>query len=99
MTITFTPFDPAEYLKSDEAILAFLSEAFSSRDPQHIANAIGIAAKAKDMSEIARQTSLSRESLYRSLSDKGNPTLQTVIAVLNTLGIDLTVCARPSSAS
>ena len=51
------------------------------------------------MSDIARQTSLSRESLYRSLSDKGNPTLQTVIAVLNTLGIDLTVCAQPSSAS
>lgn len=99
MTITFIPFDPAEYLKSDEAILAFLSEAFSSRDPQHIADAIRIATKAKDMSDIARQTSLSRESLYRSLSDKGNPTLQTVIAVLNTLGIDLTVCARPSSAS
>lgn len=99
MTITFAPFDPAEYLKSDEAILAFLSEAFSSRDPQHIADAFGIAAKAKGMSDIARQTALSQECLYRSLSDKGNPTLQTVIAVLNTLGIDLTVCARPSSAS
>lgn len=99
MTSKFSPFDPAEYLKSDEAILAFLSEAFSSRDPQHIADAIGIAAKAKGMSEIARQTSLSRESLYRSLSNRGNPTLQTVIAVLNTLGIDLTVCARHSSAS
>lgn len=93
MTVNYSPFDPAEYLKSDEAILAFLSEAFASRDAQFIADAIGIAAKAKGMTDIARQTSLNRESLYRSLSDKGNPTLQTVIAVLNTLGIGLTVCS------
>lgn len=96
MTVTFTPFDPADYLKSDEAVLAFLTEAFSSRDPQHIADAIGIVSRAKGMTDIARKTSLNRENLYYSLSEKGNPTLQTVIAVLGALGIDLTVCAHPT---
>jgi len=73
MAEIFTFFDPTDYLKSDEAILAFLSEAFASRDPQHIADAIGIVCHAKGMSEIARKASLNREDLYYSLSQKGNP--------------------------
>lgn len=85
MTVTFTPFDPTDYLKSDEAILAFLTEAFSSRDHQHIADAIGIVSRAKGLTAIPSKT---------FLEEKGNPTLQTVIAVLGALGIDLTVCAH-----
>lgn len=87
MAVTLTSFDPAEYLKNDEAILAFLNEAFSSRDSQHIADAIGIVSRAKGLTDIP----------YKTLHDeKGNPTLQTVIAVLGALGIDLTVCAHPT---
>jgi len=86
-SVIITQFAPADYLKSDEAILAFLSEAFSSRDPQHIADAIGIVSRAKGVTAIPCKT---------FLEEKDNPTLQTVIAVLGALGLDLTVCAHPT---
>ena len=54
-----------------------LTEAFATGDSGHIAKAIGVAARAKGMTDIARQTGLSREQLYRSFSEQGNPTLKT----------------------
>lgn len=85
-----TTFDPAEGLTSDEAIAAFMADAFESEDAGYIAHALGVVARAKGMSQIASDTGLSREQLYRSFSENGNPTLKTTIAVMKALGIELT---------
>ncbi len=85
-----TPFDPAEGLTSDEAIAGFMEEAFKSEDAGYIAHALGVVARAKGMTQIANETGLSREQLYRSFSENGNPTLKTTIAVMKALGIALT---------
>lgn len=83
-------YDPAAALDSPEAIAAFMADAFETGDAGYIAKAVGVVARAKGMSEIARETGLSREQLYRSFSEKGNPTLKTTIAVMRALGIDMT---------
>jgi probable addiction module antidote protein len=83
-------YDPAEDLGSDEAIAAFMAEAFQTNDAGYIAHALGVVARAKGMAQIAGQTGLSREQLYRSFSAKGNPTLKTTLAVMDALGIQLT---------
>jgi probable addiction module antidote protein len=85
-----TTFDPAEGLTSDEAIAAFMADAFESGDAGYIAHALGVVARAKGMAQIAGQTGLSREQLYRSFSERGNPTLKTTLAVMKALGIELT---------
>lgn len=90
MTLKLTTYDPAEDLTSDAAIATFMAEAFESEDAGYIAHALGVVARAKGMAQIARQTGLSREQLYRSFSENGNPTLKTTIAVMKALGIGLT---------
>ena len=90
MTAKLTTYDPAEDLTSDAAIASFMAEAFASEDPRYIAHALGVVARAKGMAQIARQIGLSREQLYRSFSEHGNPTLKTTIAVMKALGIELT---------
>ena len=82
-------YDPADYLNSPSEIEAFLLEAFSTGDSGYIAEAIGVAARAKGMADIARETGLSREQLYRSFSGEGNPTLKTLLVVLQALGLTL----------
>jgi len=83
-------YDPAEDLISEEGIATFMSEAFETGDVGYIAHALGVVARAKGMAQIASETGLSREQLYRSFSAQGNPTLKTTIAVMNALGITLT---------
>lgn len=86
----FTNFDPAKYLKSEEGIAIFMAEAFKTGDVTYIAHALGVVARAKGMTQIAEKTGLSREQLYRSFSENGNPTLKTTLAVMKALGITLT---------
>ncbi len=83
-------YDPAASLESEEAISVFLADALETADSAHVAKALGIVARAKGMSELARETGLSREQLYRSFSERGNPTLKTLFAVTRALGVDLT---------
>jgi probable addiction module antidote protein len=92
-----TTYDPAEDLGSDEAIATFMAEAFQTNDVGYISHALGVVARAKGMAQIAGQTGLSREQLYRSFSAKGNPTLKTTLTVMKALGIELT--ARIPSAA
>lgn len=82
-------YDPADALKSDEAIELFLADAFETGNSAYIAKAIGVVARSKGMATIARETGLSREQLYRSMSESGNPTLATTIAVLKAVGFQL----------
>jgi probable addiction module antidote protein len=89
-----TKLDPSEALGSSEAVAVFMEEAFKTEDAGYIAHALGVVARAKGMTQIAKDTGLSREQLYRSFSENGNPTLKTTIAVMKALGIELTAKAH-----
>lgn len=91
-----TRFDPAEILKTPEDCAWFVTDALETKDPAQIAHALGTLARAKGMREIAKKTGLSREGLYKILSDKGNPEIATVLRVLQVLGIELV--AQPAKA-
>jgi len=86
-------FDPAMSLDSPEGIAVFMTDAFETGDPAYIAKALGVVARARGMTEIARETGLSREQLYRSFSETGNPTLKTTLAVMRAIGVD--IAAKP----
>ncbi len=87
-------FDMSQRLTSEEDIAVYLASAFETRDAGYIAHALGVVARSKGMKQVAEESGLSREHLYRSCSDGGNPTLRTLLAVLNSLGLEL--CARPT---
>jgi len=84
-------YDPAAALVDPESIAIFVADAFETGDAAYIAKAMGVVARAKGMTELARESGLAREQLYRSFSDKGNPTLKTMLAVMRAVGIDMTV--------
>lgn len=84
-----TTYDPVEDLRSDESIATFMARAFETNDAGYIAHALGVAARAKGMAQIAGQTGLSREQLSRSFSENGNLPLKTTLAVMSALGIEL----------
>jgi probable addiction module antidote protein len=91
MTIETKPFYAAEILNSDEPIAAYLEEAFEDGTPSVIASALGTVAPARNFSMIARDTGLTRETLYKALSAEGNPTLSTLTAVTKALGFHLSI--------
>jgi probable addiction module antidote protein len=91
-TIKTSVWDPAEYLTSNEMVTAYLDEVFSIGDTQLIIAAIGDVARACGMSKIAEDISCSRESLYKSLSINGNPSFDTIVKVLLSIGY----CLKPS---
>ena len=90
MTEKLTQYDPAANLTTDKAIAIFMADALETNDAGYIAHALGVVARAKGMTVIAGKTGLSREQLYRSFSDNGNPTLKTTLAVMKALGIEIT---------
>ena len=81
--------DPSEHLESEEDIAAYLQAAFEEGDAALIAAALGDIARAKGMSQIARETGLGRESLYKALSVEGNPEFSTILKVVAALGLKL----------
>jgi probable addiction module antidote protein len=89
------PFDVADYLRTPEDIAAYLDAWLKEApdDATGIARALGDIARAKGMGQVAREAGVSRESLYRALSTKGNPTLATVLKVTKALGVKLHVQA------
>lgn len=87
---TFTRYDTADYLKSDEQIAAYLDACADENDPALMANALGVVARARNMSQLSRDTGLSREGLYKALSGEGNPSFATVYKVAHALGLQLT---------
>jgi probable addiction module antidote protein len=70
----------------DEAIEAFLDDAFETGEARHVACALGVAARAKGMTMIQGETGLAREQLTKSLSENGKPMLETMLAVMKALG-------------
>ena len=85
------PFDVADHLRSLEEMAAYLDAWLleAPEDSAGIARALGDIARAKGMSLVAKETGLSRESLYRSLSAEGNPSFATVLKVAKSLGLRL----------
>jgi probable addiction module antidote protein len=83
------PFDAADYLKTEDDMVSYLEAAFEEDDPRVVAAALGDIARAKGMSQVARDAGLGRESLYKSLSAEGNPELGTVMRVMRSLGLTL----------
>jgi len=87
--------DPAEHLTNDEDMAAYLEAALQEGDSALIAAALGDIARAKGMSQVARDAGLGRESLYKALSAEGNPEFATIMKVIAALGLQLH--ASPSS--
>ena len=94
MTKTSTTiWDPATHLATVDDVAAYLEAALQDGDPQIVAAALGDIARAKGMSQVARDAGLGRESLYKSLSSSGNPELATILKVIAALGLELHVTA------
>ena len=91
-----TTYDPTTALVDDEEIAFFMADAFETGDAAYIAKALGVVARAKGMTEIAKKTGFSREQLYRSFSERGNPTLKTTLAVMRALGVEMTATTTSS---
>jgi probable addiction module antidote protein len=87
MGLRTSKFDIADYLESEAEIAEYLSEALALGDPAYFQHALGAVARAKGMAAIARKTGLGRQSLYKALSEDGNPEFSTVVKVLGALGI------------
>jgi probable addiction module antidote protein len=81
--------DPAEHLTTEEDMAAYLEAALQEGDSGLIAAALGDIARAKGMSQIARDAGLGRESLYKALSADGNPEFATIMKVVSALGLQL----------
>lgn len=92
---TATSFDESRYLSTDEEVAEYITEALMSGDLEYVLHAIGVAAKARGMTQIAEQTGLSRESLYKSLRSDGAPKFETIGLVLQALGLRLRVEPAP----
>ena len=86
-----TRYDVAEHLRTTEEMAAYLDACFEEADGDatFIAKALGDIARARGMSQIARETGLSRESLYKSLSGEHSPSFDTILKVTKALGIHL----------
>lgn len=87
------PFDAAEFLRDEGDMTSYLAAAFEEGDADLIRSALNDVARARGMTTLARDTGLTRETLYKALGDKGNPTLTTLLAISKALGVKLSVAA------
>ena len=83
------PWDSSSFLTTEKRMVAYLEAALEDGDPAIIAAALGDIAKARGMAQIAKDTGLGRESLYKALSPEGNPEFATVLKVIRALGLQL----------
>jgi probable addiction module antidote protein len=90
-TIKTFPWDPSQHINTEEDVIAYLNAAFEDGEPCIVADILGDIARSQGMTKIAEKTGLGRESLYKALSEAGNPEFQTILKVLQALGLKLTV--------
>jgi probable addiction module antidote protein len=85
-------YDSADYLKNEEEIVAYLKEAVreGGEDVSYVAHALGVVARARGMVRLSEETGISREGLYKALSDDGNPSFGTVMKVAKAMGLKVT---------
>lgn len=89
MNEQFSQYDSADYLQTDQDIALYFEACWEENDPQLIAHALGAIARARGMSQLAKDTGISREGLYKALSADGNPEFATILKVTKALGIKL----------
>ncbi len=91
-------FKTTDYLKTEKEIVAYLNAALEDGEPAVLLEALRNVAQAKGgMGALARAAGVSRESLYRTLSRRGNPKIETIMALLSALGLKLTVERRKAA--
>lgn len=91
------PFDAARYLTSPEAQAKLLNDALASGDAAYVAQALGVIARARGMTEVAREAGVTREALYKALSESGDPRLTTLLGVTRALGVTLSARVKPAA--
>lgn len=98
---TFSRYDTAEYLRTEEDIAAYLDAVMEAGgdDPALIARALGAVARARNMSQLSRDTGISREGLYKALSGEGNPSFDTIVKVARALGLKVRFEAQTDSSA
>lgn len=89
--ITVSDWDLADEIHTKEDVIGLLEAALEENDIEFLLKVIGDIARSNGMAQIARELNLNRESLYRSLSQEGNPSFGTVVKVLDNLGFQLSV--------
>ena len=89
--IVLTDWDMAEYIKTKKDVIAHLEVALAENDIPFLLSVVGDIARSEGMTKIARNLGMSREGLYRSLSPSGKPSFETVVKLLNLLGLRLSV--------
>jgi probable addiction module antidote protein len=97
VTLKTRRFDAAEYLDTEERQVAYIAAALETGDADFVRDALGLVARARGMSGVARKAGLNRESLYKALGETGNPEFGTVMRIVQALG--LTLSARPANGS
>jgi probable addiction module antidote protein len=85
--ITFSKYDPAEYINTKETVIAFLECALEENDPDFLLRTIGHIARSKGMAQIAKELGVDRVGLYKSLAPDGNPSFKTIYKLLDILGL------------
>jgi probable addiction module antidote protein len=83
-------FDMAESLKTEEDIVMYLNMVLEENDPAELAHALGVIAKARGMTQIAKEAGIGREALYKALRHDSAPRFDTINRVVNALGLKLT---------
>ncbi len=84
-------FDMAEHLDSDQAIAEYLSIVLEENDPAEFAHALGTIARARGMTEMARASGLTREALYKALRPTSHPRFDTIMKVVQAMGLQISV--------
>lgn len=87
-------FDMAEVLRTEEDIEIYLNLVMEENDPAELAYALGVVAKARGMTQIAKDAGIGRESLYKALREGANPRYDTIAKVIQALGLKLTVTSK-----
>jgi probable addiction module antidote protein len=89
MALETFPWDTAEFLETPEDIAGYLEAVFEDGDPALITHALGVVARAKGMSKVARHAGVTREALYKALTPDGDPRLSTFLGVIKALGMKI----------
>jgi probable addiction module antidote protein len=91
MALKLTKWDSASHLKTEQDIAEYFQACMEEAgdDPAFIAHTLGVIARARGMSQLAKETGLAREGLYKALSGEGNPEFATILKVINALGLRL----------
>ena len=91
MSITVRPLDLADLMKDERTQAFILADAAESGDPQYIAHALGTIARARGMTQVAKDAGVTREALYKSLSSEGDPRLSTLLGVMKALNLTMSI--------